>query len=386
METKKTKGRQRVGTNGVQQKGRDVVNRLERTPKSKMGQASVLAVVNGIKKRRLHTISKSKSKDFITMKEVHKFFGNVEWAWQSYIPIGHLTMLVGPQGVGKSYLAANLIAVLTGSVPKWPDGQEYIGDTGPVLLVETEEMRGEYCTRMKKLGVPDDMVLFPSNPSYNLPTYTVDLIQDLELVETLAREGNCVAIVVDSLSGSHFLDEKSDKMRHVLLGLVERAGALQLPVIVVHHTRKRGALEAEKVTLDRVRGSSTITQFCRSVIGMYRIVDNQTTPVRVETVKSSFCPPPEPFGFTIGKDGLTFCEAPEEPKSRTAVDDAAEFLQRELAKKPMQYRILQQLAEEEGITKNTLYRAKNRIGIISETGVWRLPTIDETLNLVVNQI
>jgi len=90
------------------------------------------------------------------MEEVRKFFGNVEWAWESYIPIGHLTMLFGPQGVGKSYLAAYLIAVLTGSVPEWPEGQEYSGETGPVLLVETEEMRGEYFTRMNKLGVPGD--------------------------------------------------------------------------------------------------------------------------------------------------------------------------------------------------------------------------------------
>ena len=119
---------------------------------------------------------------------------------------------------------------------------------------------------------------------------------------------------------------------------------------------------------------------------MYRIVDSQTTPVRVEMKKSSFCAPPKSFGFTIGNDGLTFCEAPEMAKTRTALDYAVDFLQRELTKKQMKFKKLRELAEEEGITKNTLYRAKTRIGITSDKGIWRLPTIDETINYLVNKI
>ena len=46
METKKTQGRPRVGTKSVQQKGSEIDNRIERTRKSRIGQAEVLAVVN----------------------------------------------------------------------------------------------------------------------------------------------------------------------------------------------------------------------------------------------------------------------------------------------------------------------------------------------------
>lgn len=74
------------------------------------------------------------------------------------------------------------------------------------------------------------------------------------------------------------------------------------------------------------------------------------------------------------------------PKARTAVDYAVDFLKRELTKKPMKSKKLRQLAEEEGITKNTLYRAKNHMGIITEKGVWRFSTVDESLKSVANQI
>ena len=74
------------------------------------------------------------------------------------------------------------------------------------------------------------------------------------------------------------------------------------------------------------------------------------------------------------------------PKARTIVDYAVEFLQRELTKKPMKSKKLRQLAEEEGITKNTLYRARDHMGIITEKGIWRLSTIDETLSSAVNHI
>jgi len=138
--------------------------------------------------------------------------------------------------------------------------------------------------------------------------------------------------------------------------------------------RKRSQFEAIRLTLDRIRGSSAISQFCRSVVGLYRLEENNMlAPVRVEMLKPSFCKPPEPFGFTITDNGLEFHEAPEEERPMTAKDRACEFLLAELDKEPQRYTDLVKQAAEHGIAERTLYRAREALNIVTYNGFWGLP-------------
>jgi hypothetical protein len=186
------------------------------------------------------------------------------------------------------------------------------------------------------------------------------------------------AVLIDSLSGGHVLDENSAAMRLLLQKLVALAGGLQRPVIVNHHARKRSQFEAIKLTLDRIRGSSAISQFCRSVVGLYRLEENNMlAPVRVEMLKPSFCKPPEPFGFTITDNGLEFHEAPEEERPMTAKDRACDFLLAELDKEPQRYADLVRKAAEHGIAERTLYRAREALRIVTYNGYWGLPALQK---------
>lgn len=310
----------------------------------------------------------------VSLSQVGRFYGSVRWAWPEWLPVGHVTLVVGPQGTGKSYLAASLAAALSGRAGMWPDGCPLDGwETGPVVLVDTEEMRGSYAERLAKMGVSDGDVLLPS-PTGD-PTYTPRLPRDIEMLEQVTRERRCRAVIVDSLSGGHDLDENSAAMRQVLQSLVSMAGQLQVPVIAVHHTRKRSVFESVRLSLDRVRGSSTITQFCRSVIGVYRLDDNNSSPSRVESLKSSFGKAPEPFGFAITDDGLVFGDAPEEDKPPTAVDRAAEFLEAQLRRQPQRYSDLLDQADRHGVSKNSLYRARARLSVVTVDGLWALPKV-----------
>jgi len=311
--------------------------------------------------------------DAASLSAISRFYGNVRWAWPQWVPVGHVTLLVGPQVVGKSYLAANLAACFAGRVKTWPDGCTVDGwQPGPVVLADTEEMRGATVERLLAMGVRDGDVFFPA-PGGDL-TYVPRLPDDVGLLAHLAEEHDCQGIIVDSLSGGHTLDENSAAMREVLQSLVALAGRLQIPVIAVHHARKRSTFEPVRLTLDRVRGSSTITQFCRSVIGVYRLVDDPMAPSRVESLKSSFGKPPEPFGFTITDDGMVFGDAPEEEKPMTMTDRAVDSLEAQLRRQPQRYTELLPKAEAEGISKNTLYRARERLRVFTLDGIWGLPT------------
>lgn len=304
----------------------------------------------------------------VTLAEIREHFGSVSWAWQNWIPNGHLTLLAGITGIGKSYFASALIAAFTGA-QTFPDGSRP-SHTGKVLLVETEEFRGVYAQRLASLGVKDEDVLLPA-PGGDL-TYLPNLATDAPLLTSIAQAEGCIAVVVDSLSGGHTLDENSSEMRSVLLSLAQIASLLKIPILVVHHLRKRSSFEPVNATLDRVRGSSAIPQFCRSVLGLWKPNEPDDS-VRVESLKCSFAARPKPFGFRATESGLVFCDAPEEPRSETATDRAVEFLRVELRREPQRFTELLGKAEPLGISQRTLYRAREALRVVVIEGKWGLP-------------
>jgi len=294
---------------------------------------------------------------------IREYFGDVQWAWQSRLPVGHLSMFAGPQGDGKSYLVARLIATHTGAKGHWPDREKFTGKPGKVLLVETDEMRGPYVQRLEAMGVNLDLLVVGPGDETHIP----NLLKEADQIERLARQENVVAVYADSLSGGHELREESAEMRKLLKRYAQMAARLQLPLTLVHHLRKKRELEAVNVTLDRVRGSSTITQFCRSVISVYRLEEgDQAGPVRVESIKSSFCAPPPPLGFTVTDAGLVFCDPPEPVREESQLDKAADLLLVLLDDGPKLSVDLQDEADGAGISWRTMKRAKTQLGIVAK--------------------
>lgn len=311
-----------------------------------------------------------KEEGVIMMNDVSEFYGSVAWLWADRIPAGHVTLIVGETGVGKSHLAAHLIAAIAGAQP-FPDGSR-APKTGRVLLIETEDFRGAYAQRLRALRVPEDAILLPAGDRTE-PTYVPNLLRDEQMIERIASRHEVAAILVDSLSGGHSLDENTADMRRVLQTLTALAGKVGVPVIAVHHLRKRSVHEPVGVSLDRIRGSSVIAQFCRSVIALW-VPDADSGTVRADCVKASFCPKPLPFAFDILQEGLAFVPVPEEPRPRTARDDAVDFLRLELAGGGKTRVELVALAGDVGIAARTLDRAKLSIGVRVEDGRWTLPT------------
>jgi len=313
---------------------------------------------------------------YCSMEAIREYFGDVVWAWPAWIPIGHLSMIVGPQAVGKSWLAARLIATLTGCVETWPDDKPFTGlppDGNPVkvLLTETEEMRGVYAERLEAMGVDTHWVVFGPGDATHVP----DLLREADAIEQLAVQQTVGAIVIDSLSGGHSLKEESAQMRALLTRYAAIAARLHIPVIIVHHVRKRGELEPVAVTIDRVRGSSCISQFCRAILALYRLDGDLADPVRVEMIKSTFAAPPDPLGFTIGSDGLTFGDAPEQERAETLLDKAVDFLRARLADGPvLSADLKEEVDHARDFSWDTIKRTKARLGIVTKhdgnTGRW----------------
>lgn len=306
------------------------------------------------------------------MKEIEEFYGELEWVWPDWIPRGHVTMIVGAQGVGKSYFAAALISAV-GGYQSWPDSTNGPTPSRNALLTETEGMKREYAKRLKLMGVTDvqGKVLF--GPQFNefeheyLDTdgYALDLAR-------LFGEYHPGILVVDSLSGAHSMKENDATIRKLAQACTSWAAELQIPIVLVHHVRKRSPLEKTTITIDRVRGSSTLTQFCRSIIGIWKVGEEDDT-VRIEVIKSNFCVPPPALGMRISGGKPKFGAAPQvTTKAAPTTQQAVNFLNERLAKGPVEIHVLREDGEDEGISKTALYRAKRKLDVekVKVVGKW----------------
>src|SRR5690606_32503918 len=113
-----------------------------------------------------------------------------------------------------------------------------------------------------KFGLDDAAFLNPlPNP---LDTVQLENPEHREMIRKRAMLPEVALIVVDSLSGSHRLKENSTEMIEITDFLARLAQESNKPVIVVHHFNKL-LTDGNLPSLSKIRGSSSIVQFCRMV-------------------------------------------------------------------------------------------------------------------------
>lgn len=302
-----------------------------------------------------------------TWRDMGARLGPLQWAWPHRIPDGMLTMLVAEQGRGKSCLCLRLAACYLRGDP-WPDGAPYVGDLGAVLWCEAEASQGLNYNRATGWGLPVDRIISPLDD----PLAEV-LLQDPDhkaAIETWAHRPEVRLVIVDSLSGANMARENDAGMLHVTKWLASLAVDAGKPVLLTHHLRKRGLLDAgEGVTLDRIRGSSAITQAARSVLAIDAPDPAHADELRLSSVKNNLVGASNAgpaLGMAITAQGVTFTsDAPEPPREETAQDKAADLLLALLAKGPRRSLELQAEIENAGLSWDAAKRAKDKLHIVA---------------------
>jgi len=262
---------------------------------------------------------------FSTDLALDERLGDVKWLWPGYIPAGFVTALVGDQDMGKSSVAQGLCDVILRGTA-WPDGQPHTPDpTTRLIWIDTEGAIALFRGRLKDWGMPRGRFILPE-----------DSIQELRIddpaswlwIEEAIRRFNPPLVVIDALSGAHSRGEnKSDDMKVIMKSLGEMAQRHQTAIVVIHHLSKPapGILEFP-ITIHRMRGSSAISQFCRSVIALGLPDPSQPERRRMDIIKLNLAPKPEPVGYLLSDVGPLWGDAPEQPKAHRSIDDAKDFL------------------------------------------------------------
>ena len=307
--------------------------------------------------------------------DIESLTGPITFEWYPWLPAGLLTILASDAGVGKSALALRLAGCYTKGLP-WPDGTPFNYGGGTVLWCESEAAQAVNLDRAKKWQLPIDHFMTPfSDP---LQDVNLDDKGHMATVSEKALHQDVVFIVVDSLSGSSNRKESETDVKRVTEFLARLARDSGKPILLTHHLRKRGIMDGDTVTLDRLRGSSAIVQAARVVWALDK-PNPGSDRKRLTMVKNNLARFSEPIGVDIDESGVTFGDAPHVPRDETMTDRAADFLLALLTPGPMKAVDIENEFKHMGISWRTVNQAKKAMHIQSirkaDGWYWSLPAI-----------
>ena len=302
-----------------------------------------------------------------TFADLEKEYSNITWAWDGWLPNGFLTMLAGSQGIGKSILLLQLAGCFTDGWD-WPDGTPFTGKRGKVLWVEGECSEGLNIERARNWGMDLSQIVLCSEGGDDT-AFSIANQQHIHLLNEVVSMEEVVFLIVDSLSGVHSTAENKEDMLETMRLFVTPLKRTGKPGVISHHLRKPSQGGANVITLDDVRGSGTISQLARSVIGLDAPDAEHQDWKRLSSLKLNIKKAPNSIGLehteAYGRFRLTN-KAPTYNKintfKHTQLDSAIELLENELAEGgQVPYEDLMQLATENNISEATLRRADKEL-------------------------
>jgi hypothetical protein len=341
------------------------------------------------------------------------------WTWKNRIPDGAITWFVGKPGQGKSLASINVVATVT-TGRDWADGARNTAGPKRVLMYCPEDSLSKVVVpRLLVAGADLSMIQLLDNRSFR--RFTVEgtkekrclaMDEDIPALATLLSKHPDIALVVcDPITG--IWGEKNvnhDKeIRPVLANLIDLCEKRNLTFLGVAHTNKRGN---DADAIDKIQGGSSMAGAARAAFLFSRDPDSEDKHDHVMTnVKVNYTDEWNGLKFrTVGTvattgdgralgtvrldwQGATEMSADDvmdkqrEKKanggggSDTKIMLAKAFLTTNLqAGNDVQYKLIEQAEEKEGISRATIFRAAKEMGLTSSASKpkrWFLPYKEE---------
>jgi putative DNA primase/helicase len=336
----------------------------------------------------------------------------VDWLWPDRFALGKIGLIAGLPDYGKGQIAAFLAAAVTAGI-ELPCGEGFAPQGNVIWLNAEDDARDTVLPRLVAAGADPKRIHFVNSAHVGGKAKGFSLITDRELLrKEIERIGNVVLVIIDPVSaylGVGRVDTRSQSdVRGVLTPLKELAEETGIAVIGICHFNKKSDVTS---ALLRVSDSIAFTAAARSVYVALDDPEDRTAKIFVKA-KNNLAADNKAlrYGFgvrTVGHDAklnkdidapyivwhaqhvdLSANDLMQAAASGSAYakTEAREFLRERLEAGPANADDLIAEAEQNGIAKKTLYRAKRELGIKSrkERGKldggwsWELPAKTKT--------
>ena len=296
----------------------------------------------------------------------------ITWLWDNFLPIGTVSILFGEGGEGKSFMALALAAAVSKGLPlpgmesaSLPPSDVIIQNAEnpwPMVIKPRLEMLGADCSKIHRI-----------NDEGNRLTLTD------ERIEAAIRKYNVKLTIIDPIQ-SHLPSSMSmgraESVRPMLTHLEKVAERTQSTILLVGHVTK-GNGKAQHRGLGSIDIINSVP--CVMYLGRAEGLDRDVRAVAQGKNNLSEIATTQLFklnkasGFQwIGEsdvtpDDILGFNAKKSKEAMSKVDEAADFLLEILSDADsMSANDVMELANEEGISKRTLMRAKDSAGVVSK--------------------
>lgn len=302
----------------------------------------------------------------------------IRWLWRDRIPLGKITLLQGNPGVGKSYVACDLVARVSAGRPM-PDGSP--ATKGEVVFFTSEDGASDTIRpRLDVLGANVASVYHFDAVERDGKEWGFDLSRNLpDLRRWLGDHRNVKLLVYDPLVA--FLSSKTDshknaEVRQALGPIKQLAEEFQIAILGINHLNK-SAMKA----VHRGQGSIAFTAQARAVWQVCEDPDEPERrlflPVKMNLAKTSglaFQITGKGIAWEKGSVDLAPDDVDTEDHGETRIDEAREWLSTLLGKeKQLPAKEVFRRALADRICTRTLKKAKKALSVRSDRqgDVWR---------------
>lgn len=322
----------------------------------------------------------------------------VDWLWPGWLAAGKLHLIGGAPGTGKTTIAATLAATLTCG-GRWPDGAR--AERGSVVLWSGEDDNADTLNpRLRGAGADMGRVYVVEGMREGLERYPFDPARDMDALRAaLLRVPDVRLVVIDPVVSAVSGDShKNAEVRRGLQPLVDLAGQLRCALLGVTHFSK-GTSGRDPV--ERITGSLAFGALARLVMVTAKQEAEGDRPERRVMLRAKSNIGPDGGGFVYDLQQGALPDHPDvsassvlwgesihgtarellaeaEQRDDDHGSDAASFLRDLLAYGPCAAKDVYREAESAGYSRDTMKRAKSRIGVeavkqgMQGGWVWRL--------------
>ena len=294
----------------------------------------------------------------------------VKWLWRPYIPLGKITILQGDPGLGKTFIAARLAAIVSKG-DQFPYSEEVEKNVaGNVIFQSCEDGLGDTIKARLTDASADCKHIFVIDESAQ------GLTLDDDRLRTAIEKMRPRLVVIDPLQGYIGADtdfHRANEIRPIMSRLGSIAAEYMCAVVLIGHQNKVSGGKS----VYRGLGSIDITAAARSVLAVGE-APNEKYRRAVVQIKSSLAPNGKTILFDLdpargflwaGMSDLTADDVlnyhPATERKAPERDECAAYLKDLLSDGPLSANEVWEAMSANGYKEATVNRAKKTIGVVT---------------------